>query len=157
MSDEIQTEAEEAPKRRGRPPKAAEQQTEQSEEKPRRRRRRERQPLGGMRMRLAVEERKGFHQHWFNDEPGRVQDAHNNDYDHVLDENGEKRRELVGTDRNGKPLYAYLMEKPEDWYQEDQQLKQAHVDEIDRQIHSATVHTEAGPTQSPEFYRPDKR
>ena len=149
MSD-IETAPEEDKPRRGRPPK-----TEENADKPKRERR-ARAPLGGMRMRLEVEKREGYHRHWFNDEPGRVDAAWNNDYEYVMTEDGEKKKELVGTDRNGKPLYAYLMEKPEDWHQEDQQAKQARIDAIDRQIHGGAVNTEQGPLQSQEFYKPDK-
>ena len=66
--------------------------------------------------------RKGFKRHWFKDEPGRLDAAHLNDWDHVM-VGGQKKTLRNGTNRDGSLRTMYLMEKHEDWYREDQLKK----------------------------------
>lgn len=71
---------------------------------------------------------------WVNDEDNRVKVAYNEDYDfvatdHIKDfnadvtnsESSERVRMLTGRDKNGNPTYSYLMQKPKDWWEADQE------------------------------------
>lgn len=89
----------------------------------------ERKPFGSMQLKLAHEIRPGFHGHWFNDIPGRVQRASEAGYEHVKDKDGKPVDRVVGTAEGGGPLIAFLMEIPEEWYREDMRLEQSHIDE----------------------------
>ncbi len=75
-------------------------------------------PFGSMTQKLAYPHREGYHRHWFNDEPGRIERALAAGYDHVL-ENGEKLKKVVGRYEGGVPIVGYLMEVPQEWYDAD--------------------------------------
>lgn len=85
-------------------------------------RRRKRASVGGFHLKLTAPERKGYHRRWFNDTPGRLAVAEDLAYTHVEDGSirsdgtDSRVRRLVGTQANGQPLYAYLMETPEREY-----------------------------------------
>ncbi len=84
---------------------------------------------------MAVEPRLGYHRHWFNDEPGRVDRALEAGYTHVIDEKTkENKKMVVGRYESGSPQTAYLMEVPQEWYAEDQAAEQAAVDEREETI-----------------------
>ncbi len=114
-----------APRRRGRPPQtdpviqAAV--NEAYPEAPAKRRRRA--ALTGLNLKLAAPEKAGMQRRWFNDVPGRLAEAEELAYDHVKDASiksdgtDSRVRRLVGTQANGQPLYAYLMETPVEEYQ----------------------------------------
>ena|SRR5579864_8182977 len=78
-----------------------------------------RQPFGSQTQKLAYPPREGFHRHWFNDSPGRIDSAIAAGYTHVLDKEGKRVARPVGVNEAGGALLGYLMEIPEDWYQED--------------------------------------
>lgn len=77
---------------------------------------------------LYYPERAGFHRHWFNDTPGRVDLAHNAGYTNVLDADGRPVARVV--DKHLGTL-AYLMELPEAWYKADIALAQKRADEVE--------------------------
>jgi len=71
---------------------------------------------------------------WVNDEDNRVKMAYNDDYDYVAtsnikdfnadvtdSESSERVRMLTGRDKNGNPTYSYLMAKPKDFWEADQE------------------------------------
>ena len=103
--------------------------------------RKERVPLGGKRLKMTAPDRKGYHRHWFNDVGTRLSDAQAAGYTFVHDEAtldetegnevSTRKRQAVGTQENDQPMYAYLMEIPERFYQEDQAAKQAEIDETE--------------------------
>ena len=92
-----------------------------------------RKPFGAMTQKLAIAGRAGYHRHWFNDDPGRVDEARNNGWAHVT-KNGEPVKRVVGRGRDNGALYAYCMELPTIFWQEDMQARhdaaQARIDEI---------------------------
>lgn len=107
--------------------------------------RQERVLLGMPKPKLSGTGRKGFHQHWFVDRPGRIDDAQAAGYAQVMaedgrDEDGNPRsvpvRKRVGVHEDGTPQWAYLMEKPQEMYDEDQRRKAEPLDEIERAIRS---------------------
>lgn len=93
-------------------------------------RRRERKPFGSQAQKLAYPQRAGYHRHWFNDVPGRIDRAKEAGYDHVMGEDSKAVKRPVGTKDGGGVLMAYLMEIPQDWYDDDMKAQQ---DQIDRQ------------------------
>ncbi len=93
----------------------------------------------------------GFHLHWINDTPGRLQRAVAGGYDFVKKDEveltesnkvvernsdiGDKIRAIVGTTDRNEPLYAYLMKIRQEWYDEDQtdamtKVKQTEADMV---------------------------
>lgn len=120
--------------------------------------RKKRTPLGAPTQRLASHEREGFHPRWVNDTPGRLARAEAAGYEFVTsgDEQQEKRRELVGRNADGSAMYAYLMEIPREYYEEDQAAKMAPLEDFDRTLNSGTTPTgaEVSPQDAGQFYRP---
>lgn len=106
---------------------------------PRRIAREARKPFGSHVQKLAYEPRANFHRHWFNDEPGRVEGALAAGYTHVEDKEGRKVQRVVGINPAGGPMLGFLMEIPEEWYQEDMAAQQARVDETDSAIRGGAV------------------
>jgi hypothetical protein len=101
-------------------------------------------PLGVPRAKLGAPEIPGFHLHWINDEPGRIQAAEAGGYEHVHEKElkgeannsdlGEKVSRIVGRNEDGSPLKAYLMKIKQEWYDQDQKTKRKELDEVDKAI-----------------------
>ena len=88
--------------------------------------------LGGSEAKLSTAQREGYVRRWVNDKGGRLADFDQAAYTFVQNKDagakstdlGDTRvSQLVGTQENGQPLRAYLMEKPKEWYDEDQKEK----------------------------------
>jgi hypothetical protein len=94
----------------------------------------QRKPFGSSTQKLAYEGRTGYHRHWFNDIPGRLQQAAEAGYKIIKDKGGKEVARPVGIYDNGVALLAYLMEIPEEWYQEDIAKQQSSLDEMDAAI-----------------------
>lgn len=127
------------PRRRGRPPASqAAKDAPDTTEAPKKRRRRA--SVGGFHLKLHAPERSGYHRRWFNDTPGRIANAEELAYDHVCDTSiksdgtDTRVRRLVGTQANGQPLYAYLMETPIEEYQAGAEEKEETHRQIDKAI-----------------------
>lgn len=95
---------------------------------------RQRRPFGSLEQKLQWPPREGFHQHWFNDDPGRLIRAEEAGYTKVNDEKGVPVQCVVGTARGGGPLIAYLHETPQEWFDEDMAAQEAVVMDLKRQI-----------------------
>lgn len=95
----------------------------------------------------------GFHRHWINDKSGRLQAAYDNDYDYVL-RDGEKIKKRVGAKENGDDLYAFLMEKPIDWYQDDQRAKLEAARKVQVSKNKASI-AQIEKQADVKIYRPD--
>ena len=95
--------------------------------------RRKRVPLGAPLPRLHADHRPGYVRRFINDTPGRLDRAKQAGYANV-EEDGETRKVLVGTTEQGGPLYAYLMEQEEGFYNEDQAAKEAQNSLVDEAI-----------------------
>ena len=98
-----------------------------------------RRPFGAHMQKLAYEARPGFHRHWFNSTPGRIDDALAAGYTHVEDKEGRKVERIVGVGDGGIALVGYLMEIPLEWYQEDMVRQQAELDKTDNAIRQGAV------------------
>lgn len=101
--------------------------------------REKRKPFGSQIQKLAYEPRVGYHRHWFNDLPGRIESALEAGYTHVLDKEGKKVARVVGVSPTGGPQTGYLMETPQEWFEEDMARQQAVVDENDQAIRTGSV------------------
>ena len=122
---------------------------------------RKRIPLTLPRSRLAVPEVPGYHLHWFEDKPGRIQAAQDAGYEFVDQEEVNLTDRTIGgdglkggntdlgsrvstlsapvggaTDAQGQPMRLYLMKQKLEWYIEDQKILQARNDQI---VDSLTV------------------
>lgn len=97
-------------------------------------RRQTRVPFGALDMKLAYPDREGYHRHWFNDVAGRIDRALKAGYEHVKDKEGKNVTRLVGTAEGGGGLHAFLMEIPQEWYEEDMAREQAQVNEREASI-----------------------
>lgn len=104
--------------------------------------RNKRKPFGQPRSKLAFSNLdEKYHYRIVNDEVGRVDDFLERDYIFVSPEEvgregrGEtKVKILVGKQKNGEALYGYLMKIPKEYYEEDRQDMQEHLNKIDDAI-----------------------
>jgi hypothetical protein len=106
--------------------------------------RQERIPLGERSLKLATKHRAGYAPRWVNDVGDRINDFERAGYrfaeDDAVRESAQgdqvaKRiRKVVGTQENGEPMHAYLMEQKQEFYDEDQAAKNAKLDDIDEQL-----------------------
>lgn len=84
-----------------------------------------RRPLGAFSQKLALDKRPGYHRHWFNDVAGRIDEATQNGWAHVLGKDKKPIARCVGSGRDKGALYAFAMEIPEVFWLEDQDAKHA--------------------------------
>lgn len=116
--------------------------------------REKRRPFGSQVQKLAYEARTGYHRHWFNDSPGRIEQAKEAGYTPVMDKEGKQVVRVVGTNPAGGALLGYLMEIPQEWYDEDMAQGQRQVDERDLAIKTGSV---AGKVGEDGLYIPESR
>jgi len=104
----------------------------------------ERIPFGMPQRNFQAPSDDGFHYRVFNDnwakEPGRIQRAKRAGYEVV--EGTESM--AVGTNDDGSPIKGILMRIPQEWFDEDQKLKQKEVDKVDAQIKSGALEKKPG-------------
>lgn len=117
------------------------------------------QPFGTLTQKLAVPSIPGYSQHWFNDEPGRVDEAKRSGWANVEDEEGSPVKRIVGRGRDSKGLYAYLMKIPSVFREEAMSRRheeaQERMDEIKR--HPVSDGRQMGKASDNEkFYTPGK-
>lgn len=79
---------------------------------------------------------------FINDTPGRLQKMYDEDWDIVNDprvkddanSEGTPLRKLVGANKDGTPLYAYLHRKPKKMYNEDRGRKMTKITETEQAL-----------------------
>lgn len=103
-----------------------------------------RKPFGTMDQKMAYPERQNFHRHWFNDVPGRIGRAIEAGYTYVKAKDDKNVSMFVGTAEGGGPLTAFLMEIPEEWYQEDMAIQQREIDERESKIKRGELDSKEG-------------
>lgn len=114
--------------------------------------RRKRVPLGTHHQKMSVPEEMIPDTHvarWFNDKDNRIQRAIDAGYEFVKPMEGKKIGDgerdgntdigtkvskIVGENRSGDPMRAYLMMIRKEWYEEDQAKKMERVNAIDEAI-----------------------
>ena len=97
-----------------------------------------RTPVGSRRA-LWAKDRPGFSRRWVNDQGDRVSMFREAGYNPVTEDadesdtsiNSPSKMGSVSRKSVGGDMYAVLMEVPEEFYREDQQVKQDYVDEIE--------------------------
>ena len=93
-----------------------------------------RKPFGAFTQKLALPERAGYHRHWFNDAPGRIDEAVANGWAHIKDKEGKPVSRIVGRGRDNGAMRAYAMELPKVFWEEDMaarhEVAKARVDDI---------------------------
>lgn len=114
-------------------------------------RRRNRKPFGSHSQKLAYPPRQGYHRHWFNDVPGRVERAKEAGYEHVLGDDKKSVKRPVGVKEGGGVLLAYLMEIPQQWYDDDMKAQQDLIDKQERALERGKPLETEGESQS-NFY-----
>ncbi len=97
-------------------------------------------------------ERDGYNRYWPADVGIRIQELYDQDYDFVLDDNGQKIKQFGGFDRFGNKFDHYLMEKPKDWYDADKKQK---LEEGEREQLRRNNSEVARATGGLNVYRPD--
>lgn len=109
-------------------------------------RRKERIPFGVPQSRLSVPlQIPGYHLHFINDSPGRLQQAQLGGYTFVapsevgLGGTETQYRVLAGRNEDGSAMYAYLMKIEQEFYEEDQKLHQKTVDQFDDAIRRGKI------------------
>lgn len=141
----------------GRTEQSAKKETRKEETK--RRQRRRDTSLGSFKQRMTVPKeviewaRKNDKTlRWINDERAKIPHAQANDWDFVKYQGGkcgeiEQPSDLgdcysmvVGREKTGQDIRAYLMCKNKDWYEDDQAEKQKDVDQIDKAINAGKAH-----------------
>ncbi len=115
--------------------------------------RRKRGTFNGTQAKLSADVDKiraqGYHVHIVNDLDNRISELLDRGYEFILSHEvdgittnvvsrntdiGDKVRFLVGTQKTGDPLYAYLMKIKQEWYDEDMRDIQDRNDKIDESI-----------------------
>jgi len=116
--------------------------------------RRKRVPMGVNSLKMDAKAPKGYVGRWFNDnwskDPDRINRALEAGYEFVTrdkagkigtageDSNqnmGGRVSRRVGTNDDGSAITGYFMAIKQEYYDEDQALKQAEIDKVDAQIH----------------------
>jgi hypothetical protein len=113
---------------------------------------RKRVPFGAMTPTLAAPDRPGFHRHWFNDEPGRIDRAKLGGYQHAQDQKGDPVSRVTGRAEGGQARKSYLMEIPIEWYREDVAAQDAALEDRLAEIR----HGRSGPGSADHRYIPQQ-
>jgi hypothetical protein len=118
-----------------------------------------RKPFGAFTQKLALPERHGYHRHWFNDVAGRIDEAKASGWEHVKDQEGKPIKRVVGSGRDKGALYAFAMELPLVFWEEDQKAKhdeaQSKIDEIKKSPFRAAA-GQAKKSDGGKFYSPQE-
>lgn len=111
--------------------------------------RRERKPLSGFRLKLDAPSREGYQRRWINDTGNRLREAQEGGWTFVNDETAltashtdtadTRVSVIAGRHEAGGVMHAYLMEIPQEWYDEDQAAKEQELDEIDEALRRGRV------------------
>lgn len=129
--------------------------------------RRRRTDASGMPRKLAVTgdlDRAGYEYRWINDADARLHmKTQQDDWNIVSQEGGELKpdasdysgatRALVGSKKDGSPMYSYLCRKPKELAKIDRAAKDARLDEIENQIKRGAP-ASVPEANGPEFYKP---
>lgn len=116
-----------------------------------------RKPLGAYSQKLALPTRSGYHRHWFNDVAGRVVEAENNGWTHIRGTNGKPVSRCVGSGRDKGALYAFAMEIPLIFWQEDQDARNRAAAQKMQSLRSSPFRAAPGtaqPSDKGKFYSP---
>lgn len=103
-----------------------------------------RRPFGNLTQKLYLPPIPGYMQHWFNDEPGRIDQAVQGGWANVEDSQGRPIKRVVGRSRESGAMYGYAMKLPKQLFDEDMALKHAHASERVETIRKTPFSARAG-------------
>jgi hypothetical protein len=115
-----------------------------------------RRPLGEFHLKLDIEKRRGYHTHWFNDAGARIDEAVAAGWA-FRTRDGQRVRRAVGVGRDRGVLYAYAMDLPIVFWQEDMAARHKQATEKMESLKSAPFRARPGaakPSDSGKFYSP---
>lgn len=116
-------------------------------------------PLGAFSQKLALDKRPGYKRHWFNDSPGRIDEALANGWAHVKDKDGTPKKRVVGTGRDNNQQIGYAMEIPEIFWLRDQEARNEAAAEKLNSLKAAPFKSQPGaakPSDRGKFYDPQE-
>lgn len=120
--------------------------------------RKRRSVFGATAQKLALPERRGYHRHWFNDVPGRIDEAFGNGWAPVVGRDSKPVSRVVGSGRDNKALVAFAMELPLPIWEEDQAARnreaQGRIDSIKGAGAFRAPTGQAKPSDTGKFYSP---
>ncbi len=94
--------------------------------------------------RLSYPRRPGWHQCWVNDQPGNIGRYKELGYDFRIDPVSKERiSRVAGTAEGGGGLQTYLMEIPQEIYNDDRKALEDEMNKIDAQIRRGAIEGEA--------------
>lgn len=93
------------------------------------------QPFGSQKQKMAYPEREGYKRYWFNDEPGRIEQALSGGYTHVQKDG----QNVTLTVDKTTGMKAYLMEIPQEWWEEDMRAAQEVVDRREADLRRGSI------------------
>lgn len=113
--------------------------------------------FGSYQQKLALEKRPGYYTHWFNDFPGRIDAALENGWTYRKDKEAKPTRRVVGTARDGGPQFAYAMDIPNIFHEEDMAVRHKMATERLDDIQKNPIRAPAGVAKASDrgkFYSP---
>lgn len=116
-----------------------------------------RTPLGAFTQKLALPHRRGYHRHWFNDKPGRLDQATRAGWHFVAGRDRKPIRRTVGMQQDG-PLRAYAMEIPNPLWERDRAARErqaeSRMDSVRNQVAVTAPNESAHRADAGKFYNP---
>ncbi len=113
---------------------------------------------GRFSQKLALPVRPGYHRHWFNDVAGRIDEAKASGWSHVKNpRDGTPLKRVVGTGRDNNVLWAYAMELPDVFWNEEMDLRHNAAKERIDAIKAKPFRAAPGQSQASDqgkFYNP---
>lgn len=116
-----------------------------------------RRPLGEYNFKLALPHRRGYKRHWFVDAPGRVDLATQNGWSLIRGKDGKPLRRNAGRGPQAPSQFAFAMEIPLVFWEEDQAYKHKIASERVDGIRNRTATAKEGqakPEDNQKFYNP---
>lgn len=116
-----------------------------------------RRPLGEYNFKLALPHRRGYKRHWFVDAPGRVDLATQNGWSLIRGKDGKPLRRNAGRGPQAPSQFAFAMEIPLVFWEEDQAYKHKLASDRVDGIRNRTATAKEGqakPEDNQKFYNP---
>ena len=114
-------------------------------------------PLGQHVAQLDYPARPGYHRRWVSDLPGRVDRAIAAGWSHVKDDRAKQPvKRVVDKSLGESGRLGFLMEIPQELYNEDQQVKADSLDAVDEHIYKGTFNQEANDKRYNPRFAPNK-
>jgi len=115
-------------------------------------------PFGALTQKLALPPVPGYYVHWFNDDPGRIDEQLERGWTSVKDSQNRPVKRIVGRGRTGGGLYAYALKIPQVF--RDREMARRHAEakarigEMKRNPIPLREGQAANPQDKDKFYSP---